>query len=209
METTMVWVNQYGYLVLFLLPMLELLIFGLPVEILMSYAGFLVFQGRLSWPLSIFMASTGSIIGMSIAYGIGSKLGAPFFAKYGHYLHLGPEKLVKTAHWFDKYGSKVLIIAYFIPGIRHLTGYFSGINQTEFRKYILHAYLGALLWVSTFISLGKILGPQWEQFHSSIKKYLIVLVIVVSAAFLFIHLFRSYRLKIKENTLNLLTKGIE
>ena len=72
-----------------------------------------------------------------------------------------------------------MIIAYFIPGVRHITGYFSGITQIPFRTYALYAYSGAFIWTGTFISLGKLLGPQWEQFHASIKKYFFIGSIIV------------------------------
>jgi membrane protein DedA with SNARE-associated domain len=165
------YMNHYGYFVLLSALMLELLAFPLPGEVIMSYAGLLVFQGKLNWALSILMAGTGSCIGMTLSYWIGFKLGTPFFVKHGHRIHMGPERLKKTSEWFERYGNKVLVIAYFIPGIRHITGYFSGVTRIPFRTYMLYAYSGAFIWVSTFISLGKILGPKWERFHHTITKF--------------------------------------
>lgn len=72
------YINQYGYIVLFLALMLELLALPLPGELLMGYAGVLAFQGHLSWVGSILVAGTGSMVGMTIAYGVGYKLGTPF-----------------------------------------------------------------------------------------------------------------------------------
>jgi membrane protein DedA with SNARE-associated domain len=111
-------------MVLFFALMLELLALPLPGEVLMSYTGFLVFQGHLNWTISVLMAGFGSSVGMTIAYWIGYKLGTPFFDKYGHRFHMGPERIEKTSTWFNMYGNKLLVIAYFIPGVRHITGYF-------------------------------------------------------------------------------------
>lgn len=121
-------IEHYGYAVLFLSLMLELIALPLPGEFLMGYAGVLVFQGKLSWIISIVIAGVGSCTGMTISYWIGKKLGTPFFHKHGHRIHLGPDRLEKTAKWFKNYGNKLLLIAYFIPGVRHITGYFSGIT---------------------------------------------------------------------------------
>jgi len=175
----------------------------------MSYAGFQVFQGNLNWFTSILIAGTGSAIGISISYVVGFKLGSPFFQKYGHRFHLGPDRLEKTSVWFEKYGAKVLIIAYFIPGIRHITGYFSGITRMPYRSFSLYAYVGAFLWVSTFISLGKILGPQWEQFHDSVKKYLVIGSIIVGIILAIVYIYRNYKLKLKDMMLNTLNKAEE
>lgn len=163
------YVDQYGYVLLFIALLLELLALPLPGELIMSYTGFLVYQGHLGWFTSIFVAGVGSSIGMTIAYWIGRKYGTVFFEKYGRKFHLGPERLENTSKWFSKYGNKLLIIAYFIPGIRHFTGYFSGITHLKFRTYALYAYSGAFIWVATFISLGKVLGPKWSNSMHPLK----------------------------------------
>lgn len=200
-------IEQYGYAVLFLSLMLELIAIPLPGEFLMGYAGVLVFQGKLNWIISIIIAGIGSCTGMTISYWIGYKLGTPFFHKYGYRIHLGPDRLERTSKWFENYGNKLLLIAYFIPGVRHITGYFSGVSQIPFRTYILYAYSGAFIWTGTFISLGKLLGPQWEQFHASIKKYFFVGSVIAIAILVIIYLLRKNKLKIKELIIAGLGKG--
>src|SRR5438309_729981 len=111
--------TQYGYVVLFFGLLFETLALPLPGEAIMTYAGLLVVQGNMNWIVSILVAAAGSSIGMTSAYRIGYKLGLPFFEKYGARFHFGPDKFKKTSQWFERYGNKVLIIAYFIPGIRH------------------------------------------------------------------------------------------
>ncbi len=162
----------------------------------MGYSGVLVYQGHLNWFVSILTAGTGACLGMTVSYWIGFKLGSPFFEKHGYRFHLGPERIEKTSHWFSKHGNKLLIIAYFIPGVRHITGYFSGITRLPFRTYALFAYSGAFLWVTAFITLGKILGPQWEQFHSVIKKYLIIAGIIAAILIIAYFFIKKFKLKL-------------
>ncbi|WHY87219.1 VTT domain-containing protein [Neobacillus novalis] len=191
------YMDQYGYVLLLIALMLELLALPLPGELIMSYTGFLVYQGHLGWFTSIFVAGVGSSIGMTIAYWIGLKFGTVFFEKYGRKFHLGPERLENTSKWFSKYGNKLLIIAYFIPGVRHFTGYFSGITHLKFRTYALYAYSGAFIWVATFISLGKVLGPKWDQFHASIKKYLLIGIIIALFILVIVYVYRRKKEQIK------------
>ncbi|MGE7694577.1 VTT domain-containing protein [Lysinibacillus sp. NPDC094177] len=198
------YIDQFGYIVLFIALLLELLALPLPGEVLMSYTGFLVYKGDLNWILSILIAGFGSCLGMTISYWIGYKLGKPFFEKYGYRVHLGPKRLESTSLWFSKYGNKLLIIAFFIPGIRHITGYFSGITRLPYRTYAIFAYTGAFLWVTVFISLGKILGPQWEMFHSSIKKYLIIGGIAIAIIIIVYFLFKKNKALIIESATELL-----
>ncbi len=174
----------------------------------MSYAGLLVFQGKLSWILSIVTAGAGAAVGMTISYWIGYRLGTPFFEKYGTRIHMGPDKLSKVSFWFQKYGNKVLIIAYFIPGVRHITGYFSGITRIPYRKYAIFAYIGAFFWVSVFISLGKVLGPKWEQYHHTINRYLIIGGIIAAVIFVVIYIYRKNKQYIVDRLINSLSIGV-
>ncbi|MBU8879169.1 VTT domain-containing protein [Bacillus sp. FJAT-29790] len=198
------YIDQFGYIVLFFALLLEMIALPLPGDLLMTYSGFLVYQGHLNWVFSILIAGVGTSIGMTLSYWIGRKLGPPFFGKYGHRFHMGPERIEKTSFWFSKHGNKLLIIAYFIPGVRHITGYFSGITRIPFRTYALFAYSGAFLWVTVFVTLGKILGPKWELFHSSIKKYLIIGSIVAAFVLTAIYIYKKYKSEIKNAAINIL-----
>lgn len=188
--------NHYGYIVLFVALTLELIALPTPGETLMTYCGFLVFQGKLNWVISIVVAASGVITGITVSYIIGRTLGDAFFKKFGPYIHLGPEKLEKTSNWFEKYGNGLLVIAYFIPGVRHVTGYFSGVTKIPFKKFAINAYIGALLWTGTFISLGKVLGSSWEKFHGPIKKYMIIGGVIIAIALICIYVYRSYKQQI-------------
>jgi len=194
--------NHYGYIVLYISLTLELIAFPTPGEALMTYCGFMVFQGKLDWVISIAVASAGVITGITISYFLGGILGKKFFAKYGAYVHMGSEKLEKTSIWFNKYGNGLLVVAYFIPGVRHITGYFAGITKIPYKRFAINAYLGAFIWTGTFISIGKILGANWEKFHVAIKKYLIIGGIVVGVILLCIYLYRSYKHQIVEFIMN-------
>jgi membrane protein DedA with SNARE-associated domain len=201
------WLEHYGYWVLFFALLLEMLALPLPGEVIMSYTGLLVFQGKLNWFLSILTAGAGASVGMTLSYWIGYRLGTPFFEKYGARIHLGPDKIDKVSHWFHRYGNKVLIIAYFIPGVRHITGYFSGTTRISYRKYAAFSYIGAFFWVSVFISLGKVLGPKWEKYHHTINRYLIIGGIIAAVIFILIYVYRKNKHQIEDQLINSLEKG--
>ncbi|GIN85295.1 hypothetical protein J6TS2_16810 [Heyndrickxia sporothermodurans] len=202
-------INQHGYIVLFFSLMLELIIVPIPNEILMSYVGFLVYQEKLNLYLTIIFGGLGGVIGVSISYFIGYKLGTPFFYKYGSKFHMGPEKIEKVAKWNAKYGKGLLLFSYFIPGVRHLTSLFSGITRISFKSYALFAYIGVFLWVGTFISLGKIFGPKWELFHEQSKIYIIFACIGLGTIYLIYYLIKTNRQKIKENMMLLIENTLK
>lgn len=208
MQSVIGLINNYGYIILFSALVLELIAFPLPGELMMTYCGFLVYQSKMNWAISIIVATAGVTLGITISYFIGTKLGVRFFKKYGSYIHFGPAQIEKTSKWFETSGNKLLFLAYFIPGVRHITGYFSGITKISYRRFALNAYFGALMWTATFISLGKVLGPNWDKFHGYVSKYLIIGSIIISLILIIIYAYRNHKTLIIENTYKILNKTI-
>lgn len=201
--------NHYGYIVLFVSLMLELIAFPTPGESLLTYCGFLVSQGKLNWGISIIVAALGVITGITISYFVSRSLETSLFRKYGSFLHIKPDKLEKISQWFERYGNGLLVVAYFIPGVRHITGYFSGIAGIPYKKFALNAYTGAFIWTSTFITLGKILGLNWERFHNSIKEYLIIGGIILIVILLVIYFYRIYKTMLIDFVMHSLENSVQ
>jgi len=195
-ETALQYITEYGYIFLFTWLVLELIVLPLPGQVLMSYTGYLVYLGRLDWGTSILVACGGVCTGITVGYLLGLQLGAPFFHRYGHYVYLGPARLRQVARWFDKYGQKLLIFAYFIPGVRHITGYFAGVIELPYPVFALRAYLGAIIWTTTFISFGRILGPGWERLYHLLERYFTIAGVLV-VLFSLGYLWRKRRLPVK------------
>lgn len=197
-DTIISYIDQYGYIVLFIYLMLDLIALPLPGQTFMTYVGFLVYQGHLSLGLSIFFATLGSWTGMTITYFIGFKLGLPFLKKYGRYFKIDAERLNKTSKWYGEHGNILLTIGYFLPGIRHFTGYFAGIAQIKFRTFVIFAYSGALVWTTIFIVLGKFLGPQWDKLNSNVKNTILFSALVFAILFIIVFLFKRFKNTRKE-----------
>lgn len=201
--------NHYGYIVLFVSLLLELIAFPLPGEPLMTYCGYVIYTNKMSWPISIIVAAVGAITGITISYFIGKVLGTSFFEKHGRYIHLDRKRIDKISIWFQGYGSKLLFIAYFIPGIRHVTGYFSGMTKISYKKFAISAYLGALIWTATFISLGTVLGADWEKYHSVLKRYLVIISIIIAMIIVIIYIYKNYKQRIQEWVINILKNSLK
>lgn len=185
--------DQYGYGILFFSLFLEMLGLPLPGEMIMTYTGLIVYNGNLSWPLCVAVGGAGATAGMTLAYWAGYRFGHPFLEKYGSRFHFGPDKLNGLSGWFTRYGNKMLIIAYFIPGVRHLTGYFAGTARLPFRKFAAYAYSGAAFWVFLFITIGKCLGPQWQTYHDTISLYMLAFGLSSALACLLFSFIKKHR----------------
>lgn len=182
-------VSHYGYIGIFLL--LTLGIIGLPVpdEILLTYLGYVTSIGAMHFSLTFMSALLGAVVGISISYLLGIKLGEPFLRKYGPKFFITESRLKQTNKLFSKYGSFVLFVCYFIPGVRHIAAYVAGITRYSFRRFSLFAYVGAFVWVLFFLLLGNRLGSNWNIIASFFSKYfwyfILVLVLIATVLTIF------------------------
>lgn len=196
MEHILDWFTQYGYLILFIGLYLEFLFLPFPGGTVMAVSGILAHQGELDFGFCVFLATSGTSLGMMTTYIIGRKVGWPFFEKYGHRIFMGEKRREVAEKWFERFGSKVVLVSFFIPGVRHFTGYISGLVKLRFRKFFLYMICGAFLWVVTFTSLGYFFGKRWEEIIKLIQLYGLPL-LGVGIVVMMIYFYRKSRLKRK------------
>ena len=174
MESVFDWIAHYGYAGIFGLLMLGIVGIPIPDETLLVFTGYLIFKHELE-PLPAFASGfLGSICGISVSYALGRTLGLYLVSRLGHFLHIEPEKLDHVRAWYERKGKYGLVLGYFIPGIRHLAAYVAGSSKLPLPVFATFAYLGGLLWSTSFITIGYFLGDEWQQMSESIHRYLLI-----------------------------------
>lgn len=78
-----------------------------------------------------------------------------------------------------------------------------------FKRFALNAYVGAFIWTGIFISLGRILGSNWEIFHGYIRRYMIIGGIVLAVGLMCIYLCKNYKAQITEFIIKSLENSIK
>jgi membrane protein DedA with SNARE-associated domain len=167
------WISQYGYLAIFLLLVFGIVGLPIPDETLLAFTGYMVFKGHLSPAPAIAAALGGSLCGITFSYTLGRVFGLPLIRRYGKYVHIREEHLVKAHAWFRRVGHWALTLGYFVAGLRHLTAFSAGMSDVEYPQFALFAYSGGAVWVSTFIGLGYFLGDRWESVQKNVEHYLL------------------------------------
>lgn len=190
MDTLTQWLVQYGSFAIFGLLALGIIALPVPEETLMVIAGILMAQDILEITPTVVAATGGSIFGITISYILGRTLGLFFIHKYGRWVGITEERLKKVHNWFEIYGKWTLLIGYFIPGVRHLTGFCAGASYLEYNLFALYAYTGAVFWVACFLSVGYFFGNYWltfienHEFHiDEVAFILIILALIIVAAY--------------------------
>jgi len=188
------WLTQYGGFALFAL--LALGIFGLPIpdETIMVLAGYLIFKGQLNGYGTIFACLIGSLCGITLSYLLGRVAASYIARKIGHWIGITEERLARVRHWFERIGKWTLAFGYFVPGVRHFTGYVAGATQLDYKFFALYAYSGAVIWVATFLSLGYFFGEKAEQFIQKLDTDVLVgLLIIIAVVWILAYLKRKWR----------------
>ncbi|GLI05561.1 alkaline phosphatase [Paenibacillus tyrfis] len=186
--------EQYGYFVLLIGLPLDFIALPIPPgNSTLAYTGYLSFKGVLSWLPAFAAALTGAFIGVTVTYWIGHKVGMPLIERYGKWLSLKPSHVEKTRRYYDKYGDRLLLIAFFVPGVRQFIGYFIGIIRVPYRKVVIYAYAGTTLWVASFFAVGYVFGEQWEQMFMLIERNLKVFFIGLGCIAVGFLLFRWFK----------------
>lgn len=166
-------------------------IIGLPVpdETLLTFAGFLVYQGKISLLPAFLAAYLGSSCGITISYVVGRTLGLGVVHRYGSRFHLTEGKVERARSWFHRIGKWALLFGYYLPGIRHLTAFAAGTSKLKWPEFAAFTYTGGFLWTVTFLSLGYFLGREWARTSERLHHYLLVgsaLVIVLFLVSLYV-----------------------
>jgi len=187
-------IDNLGYWGVFIGMTLESACIPLPSEVIMPFAGFAVYQGKLTLLGITVVGALGNLLGSLIAYFIGLKGGRPLLEKYGKYILIRPSKLDLADEWFKKYGPEAVFIGRLLPGIRTFISLPAGIARMDLKKFITYTFLGSLPWTFVLGYLGVQLGAKWDI----IRGYFHILDIIVIIGLIGSLVYLSYKYKIKK-----------
>jgi membrane protein DedA with SNARE-associated domain len=159
---------------------MESMVFPIPSEAVMPFAGFLIAESRFSFAGVILISTFASIVGSLLSYWIGRYGGKPFITRFGKYLLLNAHDLAVTEKFFGKYGDITILICRFIPVIRHLISIPAGTGRMNLLKFSLYTIIGAGLWNAFLTVCGFYLRKNWETVmeYSRIVDIAVLLILI-------------------------------
>lgn len=156
------WVTQYGdwiYVVLFLI------IFGetglvvlpfLPGDSLLFMAGALAATGALDPVLLIVLLCIAAVLGNTVNYLIGRRVGPRVFST--QYRFLDRNALVATHLFYQRHGGKTVVLSRFLPLFRTFAPFVAGIGAMPVGRFQVFNVCGAVAWVGGLVTLGCLFG---------------------------------------------------
>jgi membrane protein DedA with SNARE-associated domain len=160
---------------------LESMIAPVPSEAVMPFAGFLVVQGTFSLEGAVLASSAGTLIGSWIGYLMGYWGGYPVVERWGRYLLLDRGHLEWTARWFESRGEMTILVARFIPVVRHLISIPAGVARMSPWRFSLYTLVGGTAWNCILLWAGMELRERWEIIQKYTHQVDIAIAIVLAA----------------------------
>ncbi len=183
--------SNYGtavYFILFLVIFIEtglVIMPFLPGDSLLFTAGLFARAGYLKMSYLVMLLFVAAVLGDNINYWLGRKIGLKFLQ-----LKLKGKQLVKaeyidkTHSFYEKYGTKTIIMARFVPIVRTFAPFVAGIAEMKYRKFFSFDILGGAIWIGSLTFAGYFLGEiEWIRKNIELVALMIVFVSVMPILF--------------------------
>jgi membrane protein DedA with SNARE-associated domain len=145
------WLSSYGYLVVFLLVMVESI--GVPVPGETALIGAALYAGsthklEIWWVIAVAIA--GAVLGDNVGFSIGRYGGAKLLLRYGHKIHLHEGRL-KIGIWlFRRHGGKVVFWGRFVSILRTWAAFLAGANHMDWPRFLVFNAAGGVVWATLY-----------------------------------------------------------
>ncbi len=154
--------NTAIYVVLFLVIFIETGLVAMPFlpgDSLLFTAGLFARSGMLNMSYVLILLFIAAVLGDNCNYWIGRKIGINIFnLKLKGKPLVKKDYLDKTHLFFEKHGTKAIIMARFVPFVRTFAPFAAGIGKMDYKKYVTFDVLGGALWIGSLTTAGYLLG---------------------------------------------------
>ena len=183
--------SALGYLGVVLLMAVESACVPLPSELIMPFAGYLVFQGKLTlWGVTL-AGATGCVVGSLVAYYVGLWGGRPLVLKYGRYVLIAPHDVEMADRWFTRHGDITIFIGRLLPVVRTFIAFPAGVARMPLLKFVAYTFVGSLIWCYALAWIGRSLGEHWDTLGTYFHRFdavIVVLILLAAAWWIWRHL---------------------
>lgn len=135
------------------------ILFGilLPGDTLLFSAGILARQGYFEiFPL-VLGCMAAAFLGNLVGYEIGKRYGLPFARKYARRF-ISSDQLDATNRFFTRHRLTTIVVARFVPLVRTIAPFLAGVIHMNYRLFVLHSAIGAIVWGAGLPVVGYYLG---------------------------------------------------
>ena len=144
-----------------------------PGDVAIMYGGYLTTTGVIPYPLAYLAVVSGAVLGSACNLTISRKYGRPFIQRFGKYVGVTEDRLVRAERLFKRWGPWAIIVGRHIPGMRIVLSALSGILGVPYRVFIPCVFISALIWAAIFLEIGRHVGPRIREVFQLFPAHLI------------------------------------
>lgn len=156
-----------GYPGIFVLMAVESSFIPFPSEVVVPPAGYLAAQGRMSLPGVMAASIGGSLVGAWFNYWFATRVGRPFFHRYGKWFLVSERSLDRAEAFFARHGEIGTFVGRLVPAVRQLVSLPAGMARMNLLRFTLFTALGAGLWCAVLYGIGYSVGKAGERLDLS------------------------------------------
>lgn len=166
--------------------------FFFPGDTLLFSAGILAAAGELPIVWVLVTIAVAAIAGDNIGYQIGKSLGPRLFKKDG--VVFRHDHIVRAEKFFDKYGTKTMLVAHFIPIVRTFAPVTAGAGNMDRRQFVIYDAIGILAWTLSVTLLGYYVGSKIPGVENYIEPVLLAIIVIFLGPTLY-HAFKDPKIR--------------
>ena len=155
-------ISKTSYWGVIILMAIESACIPLPSEIIMPFAGYLVYKGQFSLYWAATAGAIGCNLGSVVAYEIGFYGGRPLIEKYGSYLLMSRHDLETADRFFERFGSAAVFFGRLLPVIRTFIALPAGVARMPRLRFHIYTFAGSWPWCLALAWIGMKLGERWH-----------------------------------------------
>ena len=155
-------ISSSGYLGVVILMAIESACIPLPSEIIMPFAGYLVYKGQFTLLWAATAGALGCNVGSVIAYEVGFHGGRPLVERYGSRILLSRHDIEMADHFFRRFGSAAVFIGRLLPVIRTFVALPAGTARMPRLRFHIYTFAGSWPWCFALAWIGMKLGERWH-----------------------------------------------
>lgn len=160
--------SHWGYLAIFVLMVAESACIPIPSELVMMFGGALAASGTLSLAAVVVVGTLANVVGALLAWAAGRWWGRAAILRWGRYVGVHEQGLVRAEAWFERYGQPTVFFGRVLPVVRTFVSVPAGVGEMPVVRFGLLTLVGSVIWNAALAVAGFELGAHWRSVEHQI-----------------------------------------
>ncbi len=194
------YINQYGYLAIFILIFLQEIGFPNPIpnELVLLFSGYLIYSGIFKFYEIFLVAMLADFTGTNFLYFTFREFGNQILKYKPRWLPVSQDRIDSLSSSLSDGGLVNIFICRLTPFIRGYTSVIAGLLKVKTAYFLPISLLSAIVWSGAYIITGWLIGPWWKQLEGNpdlLRNVMLSILVIVLTLFIIKYFLRKLRIR--------------